>query len=150
MTNMKSSEFKKMMCEKHSLDYDDCLQKMTNWWYLCWTEPCDNPLISHDGDIMRWLTDEVESLKRNRDFNYGDSNIELGQQLKFKYILKKHALKNIMKNSDMLIHDSECWLEYLDLEENDEERYIEIENNSEIVFKDSIVELLMNKDINFN
>lgn len=139
MNTMKSSEFKKMMCEKHCLNYKDCLEKMTNWWYYRWTEPCDNPLISHDGDIMRWLTDEVESLKLGRDYIWeGDSHIDIGEQSKFKYILRKHALKNIMKNSDMLIQDSDCWLEYLDIEENDEDRYIEIENNSEIVFKESI------------
>lgn len=139
MSNMKSSEFKKMMCEKHSLNYHLCLTQMTNWWFYRWTEPCDNPLISHDGDIMRWLKYEVESLKINRDYNWlGVGGEEHGQETKFKCILKKHALKNIMKNiikEDMSIIDSEFWLGYLDLEESDEEKYLEIENNCEIDFK---------------
>ena len=43
-------------------------------------------------------------------------------------------MKNIIKD-DMSIIDSEFWLGYLDLEETDEEKYLEIENNCEIDFK---------------
>jgi hypothetical protein len=137
MTNIKSSEFKKMMCKKHSLNYHLCLTQMTNWWYYRWTEPCDNPYITHDRDIMSWLTDEVECLKRSRDFNWLGGCDDIHEQLKFNAIVRLSALKMIIKSICEVgsINSVEYWLSHIDLEESDEEKYLEIENNCEIDFK---------------